>query len=208
MSYSLPNSLRRLIDEFRKLPGIGEKSATRIVYHYLKKSTIDLDKIAGIFLEVGESIVDCNTCFNYTDNADGVCDICKDENRDHKQIMVLEQPFDIFTVEDGGFYNGLYHILRGSISPINGIGPVDLTLGNLLRRVEKIDSQVEIIIATSTNLEGEATSNYIQNILNKQENITISTLARGLPSGAEIDYADKTTIANAFRGRNNINSQS
>jgi recombination protein RecR len=205
MSYSLPHSLRKLIDEFKKLPGIGEKSATRIVYHYLKKSSMELEKISSIFLDVGNSIVDCNICFNYTDNSDGVCDICKDESRDHKQIMVLEQPFDIFTVEDGGFYNGLYHILRGSISPINGIGPVDLTFDNLLKRVEKVEANLEIIIATSTNLEGEATSNYIQSILNNQANVTISTLARGLPSGAEIDYADKATIANAFRGRNLIN---
>lgn len=201
MKYSLPKSLIRLVDEFKRLPGIGEKSAIRLAYYYLRKKSEDLERVSDIFLQIKDSIKDCSVCHNYTDNPDGICDICRTDSRNSQQIMVVEQPFDVATIENSEFYNGLYHVLRGSISPLNGIGPDQLTINDLLGRVRKRDLEFEIIIATSTNLEGEATSAYIQDLLKDVDNIVITTLARGLPSGAEIDYADKNTIKNAFTGR-------
>lgn len=201
----LPKTVLKLINEFQKLPGVGSKSAARMAYHYLKVTKEDLANIAEVFNDLGDKVFRCSVCCNYSDEK--ICNICTDDRRQKREILVVEEPLDAVAFEEATVFKGTYHVLGGVISPVNGVGAADLNIKDLMARVsellEILDSQIEIILATSPTMEGEATGSYIKNQMEKfGESVLISTLARGLPSGASIEYTDKSTLSNAFLDRN------
>lgn len=189
-----------LIDEFRKLPGVGPKSAQRLVFFLLKEPDETSNALAEAILGLKSSLQLCSQCNNITDT--DPCRLCRDPNRDSKTICVVEEPFNVLSIEKSGGYRGLYHVLHGVISPINGIGPEDLKLKNLLERLadEKVE---EIIVATNPTAEGEATALYLSRLI-KPLGITISRIASGIPVGSDIEYADSLTLSTAFSGRRSL----
>jgi len=198
----MPDSRRRdpiqeLIDEFRGLPGIGPKSAQRLVFHLLKQPQAASEQLAGAISRLKDSIRLCSSCNNITDI--DPCRICSDASRDPKTICVVEEPFNILSIENSGGYRGLYHVLHGTISPLNGIGPDELKLKNLLPRIEEHKVE-EVIVATNPTSEGEATALYLSRLL-KPLGVRISRIASGLPVGSDLEYADGTTISRALSGR-------
>ncbi|MBN1313837.1 MAG: recombination protein RecR [Anaerolineales bacterium] len=193
----LPEPVNRLIDEFSKLPGIGPKTASRLTYYLLKASDEQSLSLATALQEFKARTQFCENCFNLTERQP--CIICADGNRDHGVICVVENPLDVLAIEKTGVYNGLYHVLHGVISPIEGVGPDDIKLRPLLSRVG--GGQVrEVIIATNPSLEGESTAMYIQKQLDSA-NLTVSRLARGLPVGGDLEYVDQMTLTRALEGR-------
>ena len=190
----------RLIGELNKLPGVGPKSAQRLAYYLIRLSTEEAQALAQAIVTVKEQITFCSTCQNLTDV--DPCSICTDPRRDQKQICVVEGPLDIMALERTRCYRGLYHVLHGVISPMNGIGPEELKLKELLARL-KVKSTEELIIATNPNLEGEATAMYIQRNIAPQ-GIKVTHLARGLPVGGDLEYADEVTLSRAFQGRREL----
>ena len=189
-----------LIDEFRKLPGIGPKSAQRLVFFLLKEPDATSNGLAEAILGLKSSLQLCSQCNNITDT--DPCRLCRDPNRDPKTICVVEEPFNVLSIEKSGGYRGLYHVLHGVISPINGIGPEDLKLKNLLERLA--DERVkEIIVATNPTAEGEATALYLSRLI-KPLGLTISRIASGIPVGSDIEYADSLTLSTAFSGRRSL----
>jgi len=189
--------LARLIDEFHKLPGIGPKSAQRLAYYLLRMPHQDAQALASAILEVKERVVLCSICQNVTEV--DPCRICSNDSRDRSTICVVEEPLDILAVERSGTYRGQYHVLHGAISPMDGIGPEDLKVTELLHRLRSGEVR-EIILATNPNLEGEATSMYLTRLL-KPLGVRVTRLARGLPVGGDIEYADDVTLARALEGR-------
>ncbi|MFH1087930.1 MAG: recombination mediator RecR [Chloroflexota bacterium] len=191
----------RLIEELNKLPGIGPKSAQRLAYHLLLRvPQEEAAALAEAILQVKEKIHFCSICFNITDT--DPCAICRNEQRSHSQICVVEQPSDILSLERTRKYQGVYHVLHGVISPAEGIGPDDLKLNEFVRRVQ--DSKVEeVVMAINPNLEGETTIMYLCELL-APRGIRITRLARGLPFGAELEYADDVTLSRAFEERQQI----
>jgi recombination protein RecR len=189
--------LARLIDEFHKLPGIGPKSAQRLAYYLLRMPPAEAQALAAAILEVKERVTLCSICQNVTEV--DPCRVCSDDGRDRATICVVEEPLDILALERSGSYRGLYHVLHGAISPMDGIGPEDLKVGELLNRLRG-DSVSEIILATNPNLEGEATSMYLTRLL-KPLVVKVTRLARGLPVGGDLEYADDVTLARALEGR-------
>ena len=189
--------IQHLIDEFKSLPGIGPKSAQRLVFHLLKQPQSVSDDLSGAISRLKTSIRLCSECNNITDI--DPCRICSDTGRDPKVICVVEEPFNILSIEKSGGYRGLYHVLHGTISPLNGIGPDELRLKNLLPRLEKHDVE-EVIVATNPTSEGEATALYLSRLL-KPLGIRISRIASGIPVGSDLEYADGTTISRALSGR-------
>jgi recombination protein RecR len=203
MPDTLPSTampVSRLIEEFSKLPGIGPKSAQRLTYHLLRASPEDAQALAQAILEVKEKIVLCSVCQNITD-ADP-CAICRNDQRDQDSICVVEEPLDILALERTGSYKGLYHVLHGVISPMDGIGPDDLKVRELLARL-KTGQVREVIMATNPNLEGEATAMYLTRLI-APLGLKITRLARGLPMGADLEYADNVTLARALEGRQEV----
>lgn len=192
-----PESIKKLIEQFSKFPGIGRKTAQRLAFVVLKWPDEQVQKTAEAILQVKENVRFCSICNNLSDT--DTCDICKDDSRDKKTICVVEQPNDISSVEKIGSYHGSYHVLLGALSPLDGIGPKDLKLIDLISRVKDNDIK-EIIIATNSNTEGEATALYIIKLF-KPINIKISRLASGMPVGANIEYADNATLLKAFERR-------
>ena len=190
----------RLIEEFHKLPGIGPKSAQRLTYHLLRAPADDARALAEAILEVKEKTVLCSVCQNITDS--DPCSICSNPERDHGAICVVEEPLDILALERTGAYRGLYHVLHGVISPMDGIGPEDLKVQELLSRLRSGDVR-EVIMATNPNLEGEATSMYIARLISPL-GLKVTRLARGLPVGADLEYADNVTLARALEGRQEV----
>ncbi len=187
----------RLIQEFHKLPGIGSKSAQRLAYYLVRMPEEEAKSLAEAVLAVKERIVLCSECQNISEQ--DPCPICKDPNRDVSTICLLEEPLDVLAMERTHAYNGLYHVLHGAISPMNGIGAEDLKIRELLERLK--DSTVkEIILATNPNLEGEATAMYVQKLISPLVE-RITRLARGLPVGGDLEYADQVTLTRAFEGR-------
>jgi len=184
--------IARLIEELNKLPGIGPKSAQRLAYHLLRSP----DEEAKAFT-LKEKIKLCSVCFNNTDC--DPCRICQDKERDHSKICVVEKPSDIFPLEQTGRYNGVYHVLHGTISPTQGIGPEELKLKELLTRL-KDGSVTEVIVATNPNVESETMAMYLQQIITPL-GIRVTRLARGLPFGAELEYADDLTLGQALENR-------
>ncbi len=190
----------RLIEEFHKLPGIGPKSAQRLTYYLLRAPQEDAQALAQAILEVKEKISFCSICQNVTD-ADP-CLICTDSQRDRSIICVVEEPLDILALDRTGSYHGLYHVLHGVISPMDGIGPQDLKMEELLERL-KGSAVREVILATNPNLEGEATAMYLGRLL-RPLGLRVTRLARGLPTGADLEYADDLTLSRALEGRQEV----
>jgi recombination protein RecR len=190
-------TLDQLIRNLSRLPGIGRKSAARIAYHLLKADrsfTADLAREIG---ELKDRIRECTICGNYTEIEP--CDICTDPRRDQSVICVVEQSQDIQTIESTREFEGLFHVLTGVISPIDGVGPDDLTIGKLIKRVK--DGEVrEVIIATNPTVEGDATAMYLVRLLSETE-VSLSRLASGLPVGGDLEYADRLTLARSLKGR-------
>jgi recombination protein RecR len=186
-----------LIEEFSKLPGVGVKTAQRLTFFILRSPTDQARRLAEAIMRVKESIVYCSLCFNITES--DPCNICSNPNRDQEIICVVEEPLDVLALEKTGAYKGLYHVLHGALSPVEGIGPKDLRIEELLKRVRQGNVR-EVILATNPNFEGEYTANYIQKEL-KPFNIHITGLARGLPIGGDLEYADEGTLSRAIEGR-------
>ena len=187
----------RLIEELGKLPGIGPKSAARLTYHLLRIPEAEARALAEAIIAVKEKTVLCSSCQNITDS--NPCAICGSKERDHSIICVVKEPLDIMALERTGQYKGLYHVLHGVLSPMDGIGPDDLKIKELLQRL-KAGSVEEVILATNPNLEGEATAMYLQRLLSPF-GVRLTRLARGLPVGGDLEYADEVTLTHALKGR-------
>jgi len=195
----LPQSIENLIDEFSKLPGVGPKSAQRLVFYLIKAPKKELTAFSLALSELLSGVKFCLWCQNLSEN--DKCPICANSKREKDKICVVEKPLDVVAIEETHNYNGLYHILHGAISPINGIGPDELKVAELLKRLNDSKETVnEIIIATNPNLEGEATAMYLSKLI-KPLGIKVSRIARGLPTGSDLDYADHETLSNAMNGR-------
>ncbi len=191
------NALDEIVDSFSRLPGIGKKSALRIANHLLKADKIFMQQFANQISTLQEKIHPCSICGSWTEN--DPCPICSDSSRDKTLLCIVEQPQDVNTINSSHEYNGLFHVLGGVISPLDGIGPDQLRLGNLLDRV-KNEGIKEVILATNPTIEGDTTALYIQRILSPT-GVTITRLASGLPVGGDLEYADKLTLARSLRGR-------
>jgi recombination protein RecR len=192
-----PPPVLRLIEAFSRLPGIGPKSASRLTYYLIRSQGDEAIELSDALKELRERIQFCSICFNITEHSP--CPICLSEERDRSAICVVEEPLDVMAVERTREYRGLYHVLHGAISPMDGVGPEDLRIRELIDRV--LDGSVkEIILATNPSLEGENTAMYIQRKLIAQP-VKITRLARGLPMGGDLEYADEVTLARAFEGR-------
>jgi len=195
----LPKSVQNLIDEFSRLPGIGPKTAARLTFYLLTKPKADIHSFGESVTKLVDNLRFCSECFNICES--DVCDICESEKRNHSIINVVEEPLDVIALEKSGFYDGVYHVLGGAISPINGIGPEELRIDQLLDRLKNGDIS-EVILATNPNLEGEATATYIKDrILAQNPKIKITRLARGLPVGGDLEYADEVTLRRSLEGR-------
>jgi recombination protein RecR len=189
--------VQELIDELGRLPGIGPKSAQRIAFHILQTESFDVSRLAEVLTEVRDKVRFCTICGNVTETE--TCSICRDPRRSPATICVVEEAKDVVAVERTREFKGLYHVLGGAISPIDGIGPDDLRIRQLLQRLG--DGLVtEVIIATDPNLEGEATATYLTRLL-QQPNLRVTRLASGLPVGGDLEYADEVTLGRAFEGR-------
>jgi recombination protein RecR len=189
-----------LIEEFSKLPGVGVKTAQRLTFFVLRSPTDQARRLAEAIMRVKESIIYCSRCFNITET--DPCPICSNPNRYQEVICVVEEPLDVLALEKTGMYKGLYHVLHGAISPVDGVGPKDLRIDELLQRVGNSHPR-EIILATNPNFEGEYTANYIQKEL-KPFNVRVTGLARGLPMGGDLEYADEGTLGRAIEGRRDL----
>ena len=193
-------SLSRLVQELNRLPGIGPKSAQRLAYYIIRLPDDDAYALADAVTSVKQNIVFCEECQNLTDNSP--CQVCSDPRRDKTTICVVEDPLDVLAMERTRSYRGLYHVLHGVISPINGIGPDQLKLKELFNRLTR-DDIAEMVVATNPTLEGEATAMYIRRH-QIREGLKITHLARGLPVGGSLEYTDETTLTRAFQGRQEI----
>ena len=189
--------LNSVYDQFRRLPGVGNKSALRLAYHIIDMPEEEVRRLAETLLQAKREIRFCKECFNLTDS--DVCGICADTERDHSMICVVEQPQDAMAMERSHGYTGVYHVLHGCLSPLDGIGPENLRIKELLFRLEKEDVK-EVILATNSNVEGEATASYLARLLRPQS-VIVSRIARGLPMGGDLEYADEVTLAKALENR-------
>jgi recombination protein RecR len=186
-----------LIEEFSRLPGVGVKTAQRLTFFLLRSPTDQARRLAEAIMRVKVSIIYCSRCFNITET--DPCPTCSNPNRDQEVICVVEEPLDVLALEKTGAYKGLYHVLHGALSPVEGIGPKDLRIDELLKRVQGAQVR-EVILATNPNFEGEYTANYLQKEL-RPFNLKITGLARGLPIGGDLEYADEGTLSRALEGR-------
>ncbi|WP_210480353.1 recombination mediator RecR [Naasia sp. SYSU D00948] len=189
--------VQELIDELGRLPGIGPKSAQRIAFHIVQTQNFDVQRLGKLLLEVREKVRFCADCGNVADQER--CNICRDPRRNRSLICVVEEAKDVVAIERTREFRGLYHVLGGAISPIDGVGPEDLRIRELLQRLAD-GSVEEVIIATDPNLEGEATATYLSRLLRTME-MRVSRLASGLPVGGDLEYADEVTLGRAFEGR-------
>ena len=198
-------SVEKLIDEFKRLPGIGPKSAQRLAFFILRQSEKDVDRFAEALREVKRRIIFCSVCNNLTDI--DPCRFCSAPSRDRSVICIVEEPYNLIAVEKTRSFRGLYHVLHGSLSPIRGIGPDDLHLANLLPRLRPENNEgveiAEVILATNPNTEGEATANYIARLL-KPLVIRVTRIAMGMPVGSDLEYVDEVTMDKALTNRHEI----
>lgn len=192
--------ITRVVDELSRLPGIGPKTAQRLTYFLLRSPADQAEGLAEAILELKRNVVLCSQCLNITDRSP--CDICTDPAREEVRICVVEEPLDVVAIERTGMFKGNYHVLHGAISPIEGIGPDDLKIRELLARVQGGGVE-EVILATNPNLEGDATAMYLTRLL-QPLGITVTRLARGLPVGGDLEYADEMTLGNALAGRSQV----
>ena len=200
----LPRSVTKVIEEFERLPGVGPKSAARMAYHFLRSPNGDASKLAKNLLDMDENVVFCLECFNVSEKE--VCDVCNSSLREKNKLCVVEESLDIVAFENSGVFNGMYFVLGGVISPADGIGAEELRFPELKKRVEKLleEGNLEVIVATNPSLEGEATMVYIQDLLKGIKGISITRLAMGLPTGADLEYADSLTLRRALEGRKEV----
>jgi len=191
------DSIEKLIEEFSKFPGIGKKTAQRMAFFVLKQRQEESEALAQAILDVKSKVSYCSVCFNITE--DDPCAICRDVKKDRSTICVVEEANDVVALERTNQYGGLYHVLGGVLSPLDGVGPEDLKVKELLARLR--DKQIkEVIIATNPSAEGEATAIYLSKLI-KPLGLRVTRIARGLPAGGDLEYADQTTLANALEGR-------
>jgi recombination protein RecR len=195
-----PEPVARLIDALQRLPGIGPKSAQRLTFFLLKRPADEVRELSEALLAVKERIVYCQLCFNVTDQ--DPCRICADPGRDARQLCVVEEPNDLLAMERTGEYRGRYHVLLGALSPLDGIGPEDLKIRELLARLDA-GGTTEVILATNPNVEGEATALYLAKLL-RPLGVRVTRIARGLPVGGDLEYADQVTLSKALEGRREI----
>jgi recombination protein RecR len=202
MQQVTPAPVMRLIDEFSRLPGIGPKTASRLTFYLLRNSADRAQALAEALQELHEKVLFCSQCFNIAET--DPCSVCSDEYRDRSIICVVEEPLDVLAIERTREYHGLYHVLHGKIVPVEGIGPEDLKIAELIDRVNSSEPEVrEIIVATNPNLEGEATAMYISRQFAGGK-VKLTRLARGLPVGGDLEYADEITLSRALSGRSEI----
>ena len=198
--HGVAEPIQQLIEAFERLPGIGPKSASRLAFHLLRQPDEQVQSLARAIADLKESILYCSRCQNLSQS--DPCQICSDPGRDQHLVCVVEDPLDVVAIERTGVYKGLYHVLHGVINPVAGIGPEDLRLHSLLQRLDSEPIQ-EILIATNPNMEGEATAMYIARLLHPR-GVRVTRLARGLPVGGDLEYADEVTLSRALEGRRDI----
>lgn len=192
--------LARLIQEVKRLPGIGQKSAQRIAFHILRAPRDDVERLAAALIDVKEKLGLCAECNNISDAE--LCPFCRDPHRDRRKICVVEEPHNILPVETTRVYDGLYHVLHGSISPLRGVGPEQLRIRELLQRLEKGEVE-EVILATNPTVEGEATAVYLARLL-KPLGVRVTRIAMGIPVGSDLEYADEVTMSKSLENRREI----
>lgn len=190
-------AVANLIDQFARLPGIGRKTAERLTYHILAVRDLEAQELADAIRAVKSEVRPCRQCFNLTEG--DLCDICSDPKREQHVLCIVEQPRDVTALEAAGVYGGLYHVLQGRLAPLDGVGPENLTIDALVRRVRKGGVR-EIVMATNPTLEGDGTALYISSLL-ENESVRITKLARGIASGSVLEFANKDMLADALRGR-------
>ncbi|WP_456078284.1 recombination mediator RecR [Mogibacterium diversum] len=196
-----PKPLNKLINELSKLPGIGGKTAQRLAFHILALEESEATALANSIVNAKRSLHYCSVCGNLTDT--DPCEICSDESRDRTKVCVVETPQDVIAMERIREFKGLYHVLHGAISPVEGIGPNEINLKSLITRLQQHDEIDEIIVATNPNIEGEATAMYIARLL-KPSGIKVTRIAHGIPVGGDLEYADEVTLLKAMEGRREI----
>jgi recombination protein RecR len=209
MAAQLPRPVQDVIDAFTRLPGIGPKMAARLTFYLLQKSSYDVGRFIDALDSIRTGLQSCQQCGHITDKQP--CIICRDESRNPRTICVVEGSLDVIALDKTGTYNGVYHVLGGALSPIDGIGPdqlrIDLLHRRLLALLQEKDDHIEVILATNPSLEGEATAQYLGDLLETmvlEGKITLSRIARGLPMGSDLEYADPTTLARALEGRKDL----
>jgi len=195
-----PEPVARLIEALQRLPGVGPKSAQRMTFYLLKRPIEEVRELSESLVAVKEQIVSCGTCFNVTDQ--DPCRICADPARDRRLLCIVEEPNDLLAMERTGEYRGHYHVLLGALSPLDGVGPDDLKVRELLLRLEDGPGR-EVILATNPNVEGEATALYLAKLL-RPLGVRVTRIARGLPVGGDLEYADQVTLSKALEGRREI----
>lgn len=200
MSKAVPQPVTQLIEAFSRLPGVGPKTASRLTYYLLRAPDELSQTLSAAISDLKTKTRYCSICYNITEN--DPCAICSDSGRDASQIVVVEDPMDVLAVERTGAYQGRYHVLHGAISPVDGIGPEDLKIRELIRRVEA-GGVLEVIIATNPGMEGDATSMYLQRQLTPT-GVKLTRLARGLPTGGDLEYVDSVTLLRALQGRHTL----
>jgi len=193
-----PEPVARLIEALQRLPGIGPKTAQRLTFFLLKRPVEEVRELSEALVAVKDRIVYCQTCFNVTD--EDPCRICRDPGRDSRLICVVEEPNDLLAMERTGEFRGRYHVLLGALSPLDGIGPEDLKVRELLARLDTGADTAEVILATNPNVEGEATALYLAKLL-RPLGVKVTRIARGLPVGGDLEYADQVTLSKALEGR-------
>ena len=193
----VPEALERLVTEFARLPGIGPKTAQRLAFHCLRVPAESTERLGDALHDLHTRVRACSRCFFIADGE--LCAVCSDPRRDASQLCVVEEPLDVLAIERSGEFHGLYHVLGGALSPMDGVGPDELRIAELQRRIAGGDVR-EVVIATDPDVEGEATAFYLGEQLGPA-GITVSRLAHGLPAGADLEYADELTVARAFAGR-------
>jgi len=196
-----PEPVARLIEALQRLPGIGPKTAQRLTFFLLKRPVEEVRELSEALVAVKDRIVYCQTCFNVTD--EDPCRICRDPGRDSRLICVVEEPNDLLAMERTGEFRGRYHVLLGALSPLDGIGPEDLKVRELLARLDTGADTAEVILATNPNVEGEATALYLAKLL-RPLGVKVTRIARGLPVGGDLEYADQVTLSKALEGRREI----
>jgi recombination protein RecR len=202
VSVAVPKPVERLIEAFARLPGIGHKTASRLTYYLLRSSAEDSQELATALQTLHEGTGFCPLCFNIMAAGSEPCAVCRDERRDGSLLCVVEDPLDVVAFERTGQYEGLYHVLHGAISPVEGVGPEDLRIEELIERIGKGGIE-EVILATNPTLEGEATAMFLKRRLEGMS-ARLTRLARGLPSGGDVEYADASTLADALSGRREV----
>ena len=193
-----PTPLEDLITAFARLPGVGRKTAQRLAFHVIKSPRGEADALAASITRARDEIHHCSLCFNFSEKSQALCHVCRDPGRDRQVICVVEEASDALALERSELLRGTYHVLGGALSPLDGIGPDDLRIAELLERVQR-DGVREVILAHNASAEGEATAEYIHQRLGTMTSVT--RLARGLPAGSDLDLADRTTLAHALQGR-------